>query len=117
MTVIDDYLAATQSPQRETLEELRLIILSIVPEAEEVISYNLPAFKVGKGIVAGFAATKNGCSYYPFSGQTLATLSEEVGQYKQTKGALQFAANKALSKNLVRKLIKERLREIDERGR
>ena len=117
MTVIDDYLASTKSPQRETLEKLRSIILEIVPEAEEVISYNLPAFKVGKGIVAGFAATKAGCSYYPFSGSTLTTLSDSVSQYKQSKGALQFAADKTLPKTLVRKLIKERLREIDERGR
>ena len=45
------------------------------------------------------------------------TLSDSVSSYKQTKGALQFAADKALPKTLVRKLIKERLREIDERGR
>ena len=117
MTVIDDYLAATKSPQRETLEQLRSIILSIVPDAQEVISYNLPAFKVGNGIVAGFAATKSGCSYYPFSGRTLETLADDVEGYKQTKGALQFAADKSLPKTLVRKLIKARLREISEYGR
>lgn len=117
MTVIDDYLAAIESPQCETLKQLRAIILEIVPEAEEVISYNLPAFRVGKGIVGGFAATKKGCSYYPFSGKTLASLAEDVAGYSQTMGALHFAADKSLPKTLVRKLIKTRLREISESGR
>lgn len=115
MTVIDEYLATVSSPQRETLEKLRSVILEVVPDAEQVISYNLPAFRVGEGIVAGFAATKSGCSYYPFSGSTLSTLSDDVSGYKQTKGSLQFAADKCLPKVLVRKLIKERLREIEVR--
>lgn len=117
MTVIDDYLAGVASPQRETLEKLRSIIVELVPDAEEVISYNLPAFQVGGKIVGGFAATKNGCSYYPFSGQTLEVLASDLSAFSQTKGSLHFAKDKCLTKALVKKLISQRLREIEVNGR
>jgi uncharacterized protein YdhG (YjbR/CyaY superfamily) len=68
---IEDYLANAEEPKRKTLEELRGTIRGIVPEAEECISYQVPAFRVGGEVIAGFAAFKNHLSYPPFSGSVL----------------------------------------------
>ncbi|MEI6405568.1 MAG: DUF1801 domain-containing protein [Actinomycetes bacterium] len=112
-TVIDEWLDGTPEPQLSTLLAMREIILAIVPAAQEVISYNMPAFKMPKGIVAGFLPTKKGCSFYPFSGSTLQTLADELVNYSTTKAALHFAADKPLPKTLVRKLISARMLEIE----
>jgi len=74
----------------------------------------MPAFRLRGGVVAGFQATKNGCSYYPFSGSTLATVARFVGAYDRTKSALHFAPDNPLPLTLVRRLIKARMSENDE---
>jgi uncharacterized protein YdhG (YjbR/CyaY superfamily) len=60
------------------------------PKSEECFSYRMPAFRLDGIVVAGFIATRQGCSYFPFSGRTLATLADEVCGYEQTKGSLHF---------------------------
>src|SRR5207253_3175847 len=88
---IDDYLAALDEPKRSTLEALRTSILDVVPDAEQCISYGMPAFKVRGKVVAGFAAFKHHLSYLPHSGTVLAALGADVAGYEQTKGSLHFA--------------------------
>ena len=112
---VDAYLANLEQPKRATLQELRRTIRSIVPEAEEIISYGLPAFRLQGRVVAGFAAFKNHLSYLPHSGSVLAELPEELSGYATSKGALQFPIDKPLSKALVKKLIDVRLREFRQR--
>jgi uncharacterized protein YdhG (YjbR/CyaY superfamily) len=112
-TPIDEYLRNVPVGQRVLLEELRTKILSVVPLAEECISYGMPAFRLPGGVVAGFAATKTGGSYYPFSGTTLATVAPFTRAYDQSKSALRFVAEKPLPLPLVRRLIKARLAEIE----
>jgi uncharacterized protein YdhG (YjbR/CyaY superfamily) len=65
---IDRYLAELTEPARGTLEQLRRDVLTVVPRAEQCISYSAPAFKVDGRTVAGFAAFKNHLSYLPHSG-------------------------------------------------
>jgi hypothetical protein len=62
-------------------------------------------------VVAGFAATTRGCSYFPFSGRTLSTLADDLQAYGGTKSALHFDPRKPLPVSLVRKLIKARIAE------
>ena len=109
---IDGYLSTLAPERRAPLEKLRRTILSIVPKAEECISYGIPAFRLNDKVVAGFAATKKGYSYFPFSGTTLATLADEVGDFEQTKSALHFDAKRPLRPTLVKKLIQARRAEI-----
>ncbi len=112
---IDAYLEQVPAEQRRALQKLRLTIRRIVPKAEECISYGIPAFRVGEGsrsVVAGFLARKKGCSYLPFSGQTLATLKASVRAYAQTKSSLHFDSAKGLPVALVRALVRTRLSEI-----
>ena len=113
---IDQYLSAVDEPKRGTLQALRRTILEIVPEAEEVISYGLPAFRVRGQIVGGFAAFKTHLSYLPFSGSVLAELGDELDGYKMTKSSLHFPVDEPLPKPLVAKLIEVRLAEIEGRS-
>jgi uncharacterized protein YdhG (YjbR/CyaY superfamily) len=108
---IDTFLAKLPAPKRAALDQLRATIRAIVPNAEECISYGLPAFRLDGKVVAGFAPTKNGCSYYPFSGSTFATLARELERYEKTKSALHFADDRPLPRALVQKLIATRLAE------
>ena len=83
-----------------------------MPEAEQCISYGMPAFKVAGKTVAGFAAFKHHLSYLPHSGSVLSTLGDDVTGYETTKGALRFAIDKPLPKGLVQKLVTARMREL-----
>jgi uncharacterized protein YdhG (YjbR/CyaY superfamily) len=112
---IDAYLATVKGVRRETLTALRATIHRVLPEVEECISYDIPAFRVEGGVVAGFLATAKGCSYYPFSGRTLQTLASQLEAYGQTRGALHFPADTPLPTALVRRLIKARLKELAEK--
>ncbi len=84
---------------------------SALPKAEECISYAIPAFRLEGTVIAGFAATVKGCSYLPFSGSTLSTLSDELKDYNKTKSSLHFDPAKPLPLTLVRKLIRARIAE------
>ena len=108
---IDEYLATLTGDKRVALEKLRKTIRSIVPKATECISYGLPAFRLDGPVIAGFHATTKGCSYFPFSGSTLATLARDLEKYDQTKSALHFHPDKPLPATLVRKLLKARIAE------
>jgi uncharacterized protein YdhG (YjbR/CyaY superfamily) len=109
---IDRYLAALDEPKRSTLEALRESILEVVPDAEQCLSYGVPAFKVDGKTVAGFAAFKHHLSYLPHSGSVLTALPDEVAAYDTSKGALKFAIDKPLPKRLVKRLVATRMREL-----
>ena len=109
---VDEYLGAVEEPKRGTLQALRSTILEIVPEAQQVISYRVPAFRVRGQTVAGFAAFKDHLSYLPFSGSVLEQLATELGDYTMTKSSLHFPVDRPLPPALVQKLIAVRLAEI-----
>jgi uncharacterized protein YdhG (YjbR/CyaY superfamily) len=110
-------LRGVEEPKRSTLEALRRAILEVLPDAEQVISYRVPAFRVRGKTVAGFAAFQNHLSYLPFSGSVLPKLAEELASYTMTKSALHFPVDRPLPKTLVKKLIAVRLAEAEPRSR
>jgi uncharacterized protein YdhG (YjbR/CyaY superfamily) len=114
---VDGYLRALEEPKRSTLETLRRTILEIVPDAEQVISYGVPAFRLDGKTVAGFAAFKTHLSYLPFSGSVLPSLAGHLEGYAMTKSALHFPIDRPLRKALVRRLITARLAEVRRRSR
>ena len=101
---------AAPSPHRETMLEMRNRILEIVPDADEIISYGMPAFRVDEITVAGLLANKKHVGYYPFSGSTLKLFKDELAGFSQTMSALHVPIDKPLSKTLIKKLIKARMR-------
>ena len=108
---IDAYLATLGEPQRSTLADLRRTIMEIVPEAEESISYGMPAFRLQDKLVAGFAAFKQHVSYFPHSGSVLPSLEKDLKGYETSKGTLRFAPDTPLPRALVEKLLAVRIAE------
>jgi uncharacterized protein YdhG (YjbR/CyaY superfamily) len=108
---IDAYLATLDEPKQSTLRELRETILGIVPEAEQCISYGIPAFRLRGKVIAGFAAFKNHLSYFPHSGSVLAELDDDDAKWFTSKGTLQFPVDTSLPKPLVEKLLAVRIRQ------
>lgn len=108
---IDDYLAGVPEPKRSTLEALRRSILAVIPEAEQCISYAMPAFRVDGKVVAGFAAFKNHLAYLPHSGRVFQEIPELDG-YSKTTGSLHFAIDTPLPDEIVRRLIEVRRKQL-----
>lgn len=110
---IDAYLATLPEQKRETLEVLRRRVLAVIPEAEQCISYGMPAFRVSGKVLAGFAAFKNHLAYLPHSGQVFPVLAEELKEFVYTNGSLHFALDECLSAELVEKLIAVRRAQVE----
>jgi len=108
---IDAYLAQLEEPKRSTLRELRRTILEVIPDAEQCISYRMPAFRLHGKVVAGFAAFTNHLSYLPHSGSVISELADDLAGYVSTPGALHFPVDHPLPRPLVEKLIEVRLRQ------
>jgi uncharacterized protein YdhG (YjbR/CyaY superfamily) len=109
---VDSYLRDQEEPRRRTLQELRRAILEIVPDAEEGISYQVPAFRLDGKVIAGFAGFKNHLSYLPFSGSVLGELADQLEGYSMTKSSLHFPIDRSLPKPLVENLIAVRMAEV-----
>ena len=108
-TTPESYLAAVPKDKRVALEALRKTIQAIVPEADECISYNLPAFRLQGRFFVAYGAGAKHCAFY--AGSVVQKLSDYLKKYDISKGTVRFAADKPLPASLVRKLIKERLRD------
>jgi uncharacterized protein YdhG (YjbR/CyaY superfamily) len=102
---IDRYLNALDEPKRATLAQWRDTIAAIVPDAEQCISYGMPAFKLHGKTIAGFAAFKSHLSYLPHSGSVISQLAKDTDGYTKTKGSLHFPVDEPLPKTLVKKLL------------
>ena len=109
---IDAYLAALDEPKQATLRELRHRILEVVPEAEQCISYGMPAFRVRGQVIAGFAAFTHHLAYLPHSGSVLGELADDLAGYERSKSSLHFAVDTPLPRELVEKLIAVRLAQL-----
>ena len=109
---ITAHLKKFDKPQRDTLQAVRVAIAEILPEADEVIKYGIPTFAVeGKGVI-GFDGYKNHNSIFPYSGSINEILQDDLAKYVQTKGSIHFDKEKPFPKALLKKIIKERLRQI-----
>jgi uncharacterized protein YdhG (YjbR/CyaY superfamily) len=110
---VDAYLAAVPEPARSTLQSVRAAIRSAAPaDAVEGFSYGVPALKLKKGSIAGYAACSGFCSYYPMSGKVITRLSEELKNYTTSSGAIRFPVDKPPSASLIKKLVQARVAEI-----
>jgi len=103
----DDYLAAVSADKRAALEKLRKTIKAAAPEAEECISYQLPAFRLNGKLLVAYGAAANHCAFYP--GSVVEAIKDELKDYDTSKGTIRFPANGTLPPALVRKLVKLRI--------
>jgi uncharacterized protein YdhG (YjbR/CyaY superfamily) len=110
------YFAAFPSETQLLLEELRATIKKTAPEAEEIISYGMPAFKLNKRILVYFAGYKNHIGFYP--GATgIEAFKNEISAYKWAKGTVQFPLDRPLPLELITKMINFKVIENTQRSK
>jgi len=115
LAAVEAYLARVPEPARTTLEKVRAAIRSAAPkEATEGISYGMPAFRY-KGALVGYAAFKEHCSFFPMSAALLDTMKDDLEGYRTSKGTLQFPMDKPLPAALVKKMVKARVADNENR--
>ena len=107
---VEDYINNLPDAHRIALTKLRTLIHSIVPDAQEVISYGMPAFKY-HGILVCYAAFKNHLSFFPANGQLIDELKEELEGFEISKGTIRFTPTKSIPIALIRKIVRTRIRE------
>ena len=107
---IAEYLAGVPEDMRAALEKLRRTIRAAAPRAVEVMSYQIPTFKLDGRLLMCFAAFKNHCSFFPGAAATKAH-QKELQNYVTSKGTIRFSPDKPLPAAFVRTLVKERIEE------
>ncbi len=112
---INEYHETWTPEIQDRLQTIRELIRSIAPEAEEVISYQIPAFKVGKKFLIYYAAFANHLTLSsPWSVGFLAKFENELKKYKTSKSVIQFPHNKELPLDFIKNIIEFRKTETYE---
>lgn len=115
MGAVDDYLAGLPAgPERAELERLHGLVVTLVPDCGQGVSYNLACYLYRGTPVGAAVVTKKHLSWYPYSGQVIRQISA-FDERSQSKGALHFSPSEPLSDDEVRELLAVRMREIDEK--
>lgn len=114
---IEAYLAALPEESRATLERIRKAIRQLAPDADEAVSYGMPAFRLAGRPIAGYSASKNHCSYFPMSSEVMAALEGEFEGYETSKGGFKFPIGQPPPKSLIEKLLNARIAELASRDR
>ena len=108
MTEIDDhdaYIAAAPEPLQPLLTQLRTVVAGVLPDAEEIIAYKMPGFRIGKAVVVGYAAFSKQCGIYVSNGAIEANADDIVSAgLKATKTGVTFSPSKPIPDELVEKL-------------
>ena len=112
---VNEYFAALPASTKAVLGKMRATIKEVVPQAEEVISYNMPAFKQN-GVLVWYAAYKQHIGFYPTPGP-IKTFAQELRQYKTSKGAIQFPIDKPIPGSLVKKIVSFRVKQNLEKAK
>ena len=107
---IDEYIGTFPKDVQAILETVRQTIRKAAPETEEAISYQMPTFKLNGRYLVYFAAWKNHIGFYPVP-SGIEAFKKELSSYKQGKGSVQFPINKPIPYDLVKKIIKYRVKE------
>jgi len=109
---VDEYLAGVPEPAHSTLQKIRAAIRSAVPaEATEVISYGIPAFKY-KEVLVWYAAFAKHCSLFP-TAAVIDQFKDELKDFTLSKGTIQFPTDKPLPLALVKKMVKVRVQQVE----
>jgi len=112
MTVIDDYLTKVEPSKRKELERIRVLAKKVVPDAEEAIVYGMPTLKYQGKPFLGFDAHKHHIGIYPYSGQVVETLKDQLHDYGFSKGAIRVPLDHPISEELLQQIIQLRLNQI-----
>ncbi|MDK2899116.1 MAG: hypothetical protein PWQ10_303 [Patescibacteria group bacterium] len=112
MTVIGEYFEKIGVSEKAELERIREIVNTTVPEAEEIISYDMPAFNYRGKYLIGFYVFNKHISLFP-TAKPINAMRSKLGNYKLSKGAIEFTLENTIPESLIRKLIMYRIEDID----
>jgi len=112
---IDARLAKLPVDQRAALQSLRETIAAAAPEAVETISYAMPAFRYRGRALVSYDAFKTHCSLFPMSAELIERLHDGLAEFATAKGTLHFTPTKPIPKELVVRIVHERMAQIDAR--
>jgi uncharacterized protein YdhG (YjbR/CyaY superfamily) len=107
---MDEYIKTFPNDVQNILEKMRQTIREAAPEAVEAISYQMPTFKLNGKNLVHFAAFKNHIGFYPIP-SGIEAFKIELSSYKQGKGSVQFPMDKPIPYDLVKKIVKYRVKE------
>ena len=111
-TSVDAYIAAQPDAARPVLKRLRALLRAALPKAEEVISYQIPAYKLGGRAVIYFAGWKKHYSLYPLTDDLVAALGAKIETYETRKGTIRFPLDAPIPEGLVTRIAKFRAKAI-----
>lgn len=112
MPTIDDYFEKIGNNERDELQRIRNIVKTTVKEAVEIVSYGMPGFNYKGKYLIGFYVFKNHMSLFP-TPTPINAMKAKLGNYKLSKGTIQFSLDNTVPESLIRKLILYRIEEID----
>ena len=113
---IDEYLVSVNAYHRDALQKIRKTVHAVAPNAEECISYGIPAFRMNGCSLVFFGAWANHCALYLGSSATLKKFRNELRDFQTSKGTLRFSPGKPLPVALVKRLVKARIAENNDRA-
>jgi uncharacterized protein YdhG (YjbR/CyaY superfamily) len=110
---IEEYMAGLSAEQRAAMEQIRAAIKSAAPDATEAFSYRIPTFKQKGQSLVWYAAFKDHYSIYPYTEGLLAALGEELEPHISGKGTLRFEMKQPIPTDLIERIVRARLSELD----
>jgi len=110
---IDERLAALPAAQRAALEALRATIAATAPEAEETISYSMPAFRYHGRALVSYDGFKTHCSFFPMGSAEIEAYRSELVDFATSKGTLRFTPDHPIPADLVARIVRDRMARID----
>ena len=112
---VDEYIASQPDSVQGVLERVRSTIRKAVPEAEEVISYKIPTYKLPGGPVLYFAGWKQHFSLYPATANVVEAFRDEIAPFVVSKGTIRFSLSQPVPVKLIGRIAKFRAKEVAER--
>lgn len=112
MSAMDDYLAGLAPAQKEALENVRVVVARVVPDAAEGVSYGMPAFLYAGRPLLGFRAAKRHLSVFPFSPSAVEAVSDRLEGFDLSKGTIRFSPEEPLPEDVLADVVRARKREI-----
>ncbi len=114
---IDDYIAAQPAAAQGVLKRVRSIIRKAAPGAEEVISYQIPSYKLHGGAAIYFAGWKHHYSLYPAGSRLVAAFKDDLAPYEISKGTIRFPLSEPIPVKLIERIARFRVKEVAEKAK
>ena len=107
----DEYLSNINEPQYTLMQKLRATIRSTCPDAEEVMSFWMPAFKYKGRLLVWYSVAKEWCSFYPWTNSIAVRLKDELQNFSTSRGSIRFTPANPLTATLIKKIVKIKMEE------